>query len=326
MRDTIAATGLDLSNMTVLTEAASGAYAVTPVIAALANARKVFAFARTTRYGTVSEVAEWAMSLASAAGVADRISIIENLSPDILRSVDLITNSGHLRPITGEMINDLPPRAVIALMFEAWEFRPTDIDAAACKTRGIPIVGVNENHPAVDVFSYLGPLCVKLLHDAGLPVYKNRIALVCDNGFAEPMLRGLKGAGADVSCFPSVDSVSKDGWDAIVIALRPGPEPRVNAGDATFLAGVAPKGALVAQFWGDVDRRALAANGFAIWPPVQPHAGHMAILLSAIGPDPIIRLQTGGLRAAEHIFHGGTFATENIAQAVDLNKLSEVTP
>ena len=46
---------LNLKGKTVLTEAATGAYIVTPLIAALAGAR-VFAFSKTTRYGTVEDV------------------------------------------------------------------------------------------------------------------------------------------------------------------------------------------------------------------------------------------------------------------------------
>lgn len=318
MRHTIGATGLNLSDAVVLTEAASGAYGVTPVIAALANARQVYAFTRNTRHGTVADVTEWTMALASAAGVAGRISVIETISPEILGSVDIITNSGHLRPITATMIEQLPSRAVIALMFEAWEFRHGDIDVAACQNRRIPIVGVNENHPAVDVFSYLGPLCVRLLQDAGLPVYRNHIALLCDNGFAAPMLRGLVGAGASASVFSTVESLSEGSWDAIVVALQPTSTLSVNAKQAGHLARVAPPGALLAQFWGDVDRDAVASVGMEIWPPAQPKAGHMAILLSAIGPDPIVRLQTGGLRAAEFVFHGGTVVADGISQPVDL--------
>ena len=46
---------LDLKGKTVLTEAATGAYIVTPVLAALAGA-KVFAYSKTTRYGKLEEV------------------------------------------------------------------------------------------------------------------------------------------------------------------------------------------------------------------------------------------------------------------------------
>jgi len=47
---------LDLAGQVVLTEAASGAYAVTPVLAALAGAQ-VYALAGATRYATAPELA-----------------------------------------------------------------------------------------------------------------------------------------------------------------------------------------------------------------------------------------------------------------------------
>ena len=49
----------------------------------------------------------------------------------------------------------------------------------------------------------------------------------------------------------------------------------------------------------------------------------MAILLSAIGPDPIVRLQTGGLRAAEIVFRGERVSTDDLAQIVDLNTVRQ---
>ena len=235
MQDAVDSTGLNLRDMTVLTEAATGAYGVTPIIAALAGARHVYGFVRGTHHGTVAEVVDWAMTLASEAGVNDRVSVIESISPELLRSVDIVTNSGPLRPITSDIIDNLPPRAVIALMFEAWEFRPSDIDVAACRRRGIPIAGVNEHHAAVDVFSYLGPLCARLLHDAGVP--KNRIAVVCDNGFDEPIVRGLSGLGASVHHVPTIDKLHSESWDAIVIALQPSSSPRVPS-EATQLVDI----------------------------------------------------------------------------------------
>ena len=57
MQQAIERCQLQLDNLTVLTEAATGAYAVTPVIAAIAGAKKVFAIARSSRYGTLEQVA-----------------------------------------------------------------------------------------------------------------------------------------------------------------------------------------------------------------------------------------------------------------------------
>ena len=100
-------------------------------------------------------------------------------------------------------------------MFEAWEFRPDDIDVVACRRRGIPIVGVNEHHAAVDVFSYLD-----LVREASSrcrhPRLRNRIAVICDNGFDQPMVRGLSGLGASVHHVVSLDKLHHDSWDAIV--------------------------------------------------------------------------------------------------------------
>ena len=221
-----------------------------------------------------------------------------------------------MRPLTAALIDQLPQSAVIALMFEAWEFRPDDIDLAACVKRGIPVVGVNERHPAVDVFSFLGPLCAKLLHDCGLSVRHNKIALVCDNDFSEPIAKGLAGLGARVEVFGGIASTQKDEWDAVVIALSPAREPRIGALEADRLAEIMPPEAVIVQFWGDMDRAELAARGLNVWPTRAPASGHMAILLSAIGPESIVRLQTGGLRAAEFIRRGGVASPDGFAQLV----------
>ena len=98
MRRAISATELNLSGLIILTEAASGAYATTAVIAAMAGAERVYAFARPSRHGSVAEVEAWVLRLASFVGVADRITVLDMIPQDILGSVDIVTNSGHLRP------------------------------------------------------------------------------------------------------------------------------------------------------------------------------------------------------------------------------------
>jgi hypothetical protein len=119
----IAETALDLAGKVVLTEAATGAYVATPVIAAMAGPKRVYAFSRPTSYGSVEEVAALIGDLAAFCGVSDRITVVEKLTPEILGSTDVVTNSGHLRPLNSDFVDQLPSRAVIALMYEAWEFR-----------------------------------------------------------------------------------------------------------------------------------------------------------------------------------------------------------
>jgi hypothetical protein len=316
MQRAISQMELNLSGLVILTEAATGAYATTAVLAALAGAERVYALARPSRYGAIAEVEAWTFQLASFAGVADRVTVIDELRDDVIGCANIITNSGHLRPLSAQLIDRLPGQAAIALMFEAWEFRSEDIDLEACVRRNIPIVGVNERHQAVDVFSFLGPLSIRQLHDCGLAVYRNRIALLCDNEFAGPIFRGLSVVGATVTLFSDPGELTREEWDAVVVALKPGAEPRIGAAEARHLAANIPPGATVAQFWGDMDRAALMECGISIWPQTPPKAGHMGVLLSDIGPEPIVRLQPAGLRAAEWILRGGSPSPDGFAQLV----------
>ena len=298
MRSAVRRCELDLSGAAVLTEAASGAYAVTPVLAAMGGAAQVVAVTRPSRHGTVEEVREQTLRLAELAGVG-RIEIMAEKLDYVVRTSDIVTNSGHLRPIDAKMVRSMKATAVVPLMYEAWEFRPTDVDAEACEQRGIPIAGTNERHPAVDVFSFLGIMAVKLILDAGVSVYGSRVLVLCDNPFASFIERGLIAAGASIDVVGDLDTAyTGSSYDSILLALKPGEKPVIARHEAERMADCWP-GTLVAQFWGDMDRRALSGAGVPFWPPKSPPIGHMGILPSAIGPEPVIRLQAGGLKVGE---------------------------
>lgn len=308
---------LDLTGLTVLTEAASGAYAVTPVIAAMAGAEHVYAFGRDSAYGRFADVADNLRSFAAAAGVGDRITISAEFPTAFSARADIVTNSGHLRPLGPALIERLPPGAVIALMYEAWEFRPSDIDLHACARHGIAVAAVNERHSSIDVFSYLGPILVRLIFGTGFTIYANRIAVLCDNPFAPFLCRTLEEIGASVTLAVDPSHLQAGDWDIVVVALRPGIKPVVDQIVAASLARIAPGAALV-QFWGDIDRNALRQNGIEFWPVVAPPRGHMAVLMSDVGPEPVIRLQAGGLRAAEIIHRNKGIACSGKDQQAEL--------
>lgn len=317
MHERIAALGLDLSGLTVITEAATGVYSCTAAIAAMAGAAQVHAVARDTRrYGSFEDAARTTLSLAEAAGVAERITVSRAVEPWMLAACDILTNSGHLRPISAEMIAHLPDSAVIALMFEAWEFRDADLDLLACRKRGIRVVGVNERHPQVGVFPFLGPLCVRLLMDAGLALFGSRISLLCDNPFAPFIERGLTRAGAFVALNPS--GLAGADWkpDAVVLALDPSRNPPLAEKQLSLLAN-SGREILLAQFWGDIDREAARRVWPGpLWPQNEPSRGHMAVLLSDLGHEPVVRLQAGGLRAAEMVARDAVLAGGEIAELV----------
>lgn len=299
IRQSIAGCSLDLRGSVVLTEAATGPYVVTPVVAAMAGAKCVYAITRASRHGTVEEISRDTEDLATRAGVSERIRIVTEKSGEVLGAADIITNSGHVRPIDRAMVMQLKSTAVVPLMYEGWEYRSTDVDLTACREKGIPVAGTNERHPEIDVFSYLGVMAMKLLLDAGVSVYGSHLLLLCDNPFAPYIEQGLAHAGADVFRSESLaKALGTHPFDAIIVALRPGLTPSLGEEDARTIAA-AWEGAVVAQFWGDLPRGSFAELGIPLWPAAEPAPGHMGILPSAVGPEPVVRLQVGGLKVGE---------------------------
>jgi hypothetical protein len=294
--------------MRVLTEAATGHYACTAPIAALAGAEEVVAVAGASRYGSPEDAIRHVRSLAVALRVNGRIRFTTARSGPWLSQTDIVTNSGHVRPIDRGILSRLKPTAVVSLMYEAWELRACDVDVPACEDLGIAIAGTNEEDPRVGVFPYLGVLALKQLLQAGVEVRGCRILLLCNNRFAPHILSVLHAVGADATVAGEcTDAALPDDairqLDAVVVAMTPGPNSAVVGPDrgivpARRLAALSP-GCTVCQFWGDVDRAALEAAGLLCHPVPPPAPGHMGILLSELGPTPIVKLQAGGLKVGE---------------------------
>lgn len=315
MREAVDRCALDLSSLSVLTEAASGAYAATSVLAALSGARRVVALARDSRYGTVAEVTSEVVMLARSVNVAERIEVVTEKTRAIVADTDIVTNSGHLRPIDREMIGWMKPTAVIPLMYEAWELRAADLDVAACAARGIAVAGTNERHPAVDVFSFLGPVTERLLADAGIALRGRRIVVLSDNAFRDFILGHFVEAGATVQAADTIGDINARACEAILVAMTPKPRPIIGAREAELIAKHSA-GTIVAQFWGDLDREALARSGVRFWPVDAPPRGHQGIMLSSIGPEPVVRLQAGGLKVGEVMARAQMSGKDAVAAAI----------
>jgi hypothetical protein len=318
MNEAIEACQLNLSGAIVLTEGATLAYAVTPVVAAMAGAESVIAVAQSTPYGSVIDITAQIMTLASKTGVGTRIRITRGKREADVRIADIVTNSGNVRPIDARMISWMKPTAVVSLMFEAWEIKAArfDVDLAALRRRGIAFAGTNERHPAVGVFNYLPAMALRLLNDAGLGVYGLSITLLCDNPFADYLLFGLERADAQVRCVARVDELDGKAPDVLFVAMTPTDVPIIDTLAAARIAKRWPTTAVV-QFWGDIDRAALAAVGLRYWPVHGPRRGHMAILPSDLGPDPVVRLQAGGLKVGEVLLKPQDLRTEEDREFLD---------
>ena len=296
----VGSAGLDLAGLNVLTEAATGPYAVTPVIAALAGA-SVTAVTAASRHGSVDQVRDETYAIAQLLGVADLITITTDKTPELFGWADIVTNSGHVRPISASFASAIRPGSAVPLMFETWEIQAgrDDLDLDLLAAGGVLVAGTNERHPHVGVFDCLGPMAVAQLHDSGLDVAGKSIAVLCDNPFQDYVLEGLAAAGAQVWCSDSLGELLRGRTpDVLLVSLKPTGSPVITNHLLEILAS-AWSSTLICQFWGDIDRAACDRWGLQYWPPRDPGPGHMGVLPSRLGPEPIIRLQVGGFKVAQ---------------------------
>ena len=68
---------LDLSGLTVITEAATGPWKYTPFIAAFANANKIICYAKDSKYGSKKEIKENFEKISNFFGLQNKIFVFD---------------------------------------------------------------------------------------------------------------------------------------------------------------------------------------------------------------------------------------------------------
>jgi hypothetical protein len=316
----IARYDLDLAGLVVLTEAATGYYRVTPVIAALAGADRVLALARDSRFGSVERIREQTAYLASQAGVQHKIEVVGDRTGAVFGAADLITNLGAVRPIDPWAVAHCKSAAVVSLMFGGNDWRPHEVDLAACWERGIAVAGVDE--VAIDLFRFTGQRLTWFLLELGLETVGCRYLFAGGGPVFARVMTFLGRAGAEILAVTgdAADSVRASGGQKVAGNLREPPAwEALRTADALFtfdplrewdfisatgeltpeeLAQVAPAISVV-NYSGKVDRAGLQAVGINCFPRHDPGGGHSANTIGEILPAPVIELHTAGLRVGQ---------------------------
>ena len=213
---------LNLEGYSVLTEGAAGYFASTPIIALLAGADRVFSLTKDSPYGSYLEVEEQLLALIREAGLPQyKFSLSTTRDLNWFRNADIVTNLNFVRPISAEIIQVMKIGSVIPLMFEAWEFRHSDLDLEACHRRGVKVVATNEHFPLSNVFGYTGWLGLKLLLEAEIEIFRSRIIIISEDLFGLEVNKLLTNYADSVHVFDKISEVPKQIWkdaDAIIIA------------------------------------------------------------------------------------------------------------
>ena len=315
VRQAIADQELDLTGLTVFTEAASGPYLHTPILAALAGAEKVYAQTADSAYASKDEVRSATEEAARELGVSDRIEVLFDKPDGALGESDIVTNSGFVRPIDRATVERLKPTAVVPLMWETWEFRPEDMDLDACREHGILVLGTDESRPPLALYPYGGYSALKLLFELGLEGYKTRILLLGGGqAFGRSVWELFTNFGMDVAWFAESEPEARPyaelaefvaanaaEIDAILISEHQVSSPLIGRDglvSATELARLNPALA-VGVISGNVDADELAASGLAYRPPRIRPFGYMSYQPGDLGPRPVLELYAAGLKVGE---------------------------
>lgn len=308
----VATFALDLTGLVVLTEAATGYYMLTPIIAALAGADQVLALTRDSRYGSAGEVRDEMMRWAQRWNVADRIEVLLSRESELFRKVDVVTNLGFVRPLDGPFLKRLGPTATVPLMWETWEYRPEDLDLAECRRLGIPVLGTNEHHPDLRIFEYIGHIGLKLLFHLDIEVFRSKVVVVGSGEFAEQTLAALRAAGAEATLIITEreGALTSDearqalrNADALVVVEHHERRTLIGRGgeiDGAELCTLNPALA-VAHICGGVERGELASVGFRCYPERFAAPGYMSVATDYLGPRPLIDLHVAGLKVGERM-------------------------
>jgi hypothetical protein len=301
---------LELSDRIVLTEAATGYYMLTPLIAALAGAERVLALTRDSHYGQASEVCNATMNLARRWGVASRIDVLCSRKDDRIAQADIVTNLGFVRPLNASFLSRLKPTVVIPLMWETWEYRSEDLDLPECRRLGIPVLGTNEHHPNLRIFDYIGHIAVKLLHASDIEIFRSGVVVIGSGEFAEQTMSTLQSAGAEVTLIDSQIQGSLKSLaarralksaDALVFVehhsrrMLIGSQGEIGVSE---LHSLNPS-LTVIHICGGVDRTELEARGLRCYPERFARPGYMSVATDYLGPRPLIELHTAGLKVGE---------------------------
>lgn len=306
---------LNLDGLNIYTEAASGHYIYGPILAALAGARHVTAQVRDTRFGLAKNIIASTEKLASSYGVGGVVECVDQRVHSRLADADIVTNSGHVRPIDRDLLDVLKPTAVIPLMWETWEFREHELDLERCKELGILVLGTDESVSPCDMRSFIGLSGLKLLMELD---YDGGDVLLLGNThlLGMTLANAIRSLGAGVTWFaddPAADFPYADlrkyfnahGENYSHLFVAEHKNRALLLGDTGILEfnniAEVNEALSIAVMCGNIDAEGLARSGLKYAPKAIAPFGFMSYQPAMLGPRPVMTLYAGGLKVGEQM-------------------------
>ena len=307
---------LKLQGRVVLTECASGAYAYTPIIALCADADKVYCYGKSTNYGSFSSNQLHIQSLTEKFNLEERIIFLDSKEDlyEILPEVDIVTNSGMLRPFDRKFFSLVNPNSVLCLMWEPWELRDSEIDLGSAKDFSIPIVGTNESYGPLSMYGVPLVLFFKMAFEAGFSVTHDSFAIVGGFLTGELIAKDLKKLNYKFDWFANgyKDGVAYkylelskllnyDYLDFIFIAEHHVPEQIFCQKNGLTLEQLKRKfpNVVIIHLCGNVSQAELDRVGIDYFPSSIAKFGYMSYQSANFNDKPVVALNAMGLKVGQ---------------------------
>lgn len=300
---------LDLSGLTILTEVGTGLFNYTPIIAQIAGAKKVYAFAKDSSYGTAAEAINACNKKLRHYNLdKEIIEFASNILPDhFISNAQIVTNSGNLRPLDKNKLKLFTPNTVIPLMYEKWELRESDLDVQFCKEKNIEIAGTWENYPSLEIFNYCKNLIIKIVFEAGFEVKSNKIIVWSNDHFGDLAVEGFNQLGAKQVVLVNKASdlyENLNETDFIFFCNYKSEEKLIASKNAIIdTKKIKDKnaGVSIIHLCGDIDNEHLKKEAINVFPDKKGYAVRMTYTLAHLGISPTLLLLTAGLKVGESL-------------------------
>lgn len=289
---------LSLSGKVVLTEAASGNYACTPLIAALAGAY-VFAYGRNSHFAPFDTVKQNLSSLCEQLEISDRVHVVNDWNEVPFNRIDVVTNTGFVRPINREFVDRLNSTCVIPLMYEPWELRCSDIDINYCRRKNIKVMGTNEADERLQTMRYIGYTVLYFMLKEKKTPFSTKVLLLGSEKFNAAISEVLGSIGYSVASF-TIDTFHRSNniqqYNVIVLSEFVARNLLMGPSHALINLSELSKSQLVIHIAGNVEVHGIKCP---IYPENPAPSNYMSYTTDFIDPIAVIDLHTAGLKVGE---------------------------
>lgn len=298
------ALNLNLAGLTILTEAASNIFVVTPLIALAGQAKKVYALCQNSQYGNYKTIAHNTYRMAQKMGLdISKLDIIAKNKFKAHREINIVTNLGHVRPLDKKILSLFQRGTVLSYMCEAWEYRPSDLDLKFCQKYDLPVFGVNEEHPLVNCFCETGLIALKLIFEAKISLIGARIAIISRDKFGREILKSIRHFNQKTVLINHFENIKKrlNNLDLIIIADYQYPKTIIGSKgiiSPEILKKQSPNVKII-QFCGHSNLKDIKKAGISVYPNFELESQRMFQTLGDISYKAVIRLYTAGLKVGE---------------------------